>query len=113
MPLMLNRKKTAMSDRIRMDEKYQNLRHSPDSVACMLKDGIGPQAASMAQHQIALEAFMMLTADVLLCGDDVNKIRACVGNALRLACGSEFCEYYAMHERVLSAFPFLREGGAA
>ena len=102
-----------MSDRIRMDEKYQNLHQSPDAVACMLKDGIDPQAASMAQHQIALEAFMMLTADVLLCGDDVNKIRACVGNALRLACGSEFCEYYVMHERVLSAFPFLREGGAA
>lgn len=56
---------------------------------------------------------MMLTADVLLCGDDMNKIRACVGNALHLACGSEFCKYYAMHERVLSAFPFLREGGAA
>ncbi|MFH7813120.1 MULTISPECIES: hypothetical protein [Acetobacter] len=102
-----------MSDRIRMDEKYQNLHQSPDAVACMLKDGIDPQAASMAQHQIALEAFMMLTADVLLCGDDVNKIRACVGNALRLACGSEFCEYFVMHERVLSAFPFLREGGAA
>ena len=67
----------------------------------------------MTQHQIALEAFMTLTADILLCGDDGHKIRACIGNALQLACGAEFCEYYVMHERVLNAFPFLREGDMA
>lgn len=102
-----------MSDRIRMDEKYQNLHHSVECAILAIEEGATPEAAVAAQHQIALEAFMMLTADVLLCGDDMNKIRACVGNALHLACGSEFCKYYAMHERVLSAFPFLREGGAA
>ncbi|WP_156482742.1 hypothetical protein [Acetobacter cerevisiae] len=102
-----------MSDRIRMNEKYQNLHHSSECAVRMLDDGWDPKTTSTTQHQIALEAFMMLAADVLLCGDDLNKIRACVGNALQLACGSEFCEYYVMHERVLNAFPFLREGGVA
>lgn len=101
-----------MTNRIKIDEKYQAFQLSTECVELLLDQGEDPKRASMAQHQIALEAFMIFAAEVLLCGEDKDKIRSCVGNAMRLICGSEFCEYYAKRERVLNAFPFLREGSA-
>ncbi|MFT9400377.1 hypothetical protein [Acetobacter sp.] len=99
-----------MTNRIKIDEKYQAFQLSTECMALLIDEGEDPKRASMAQHQIALEAFMIFAAEILLCSDDQGKIRSCVGNAIRLICGNEFCEYYAKRERVLNAFPFLREG---
>lgn len=84
-----------MNDRNLMDNVYQTFRGNP---GC---------------EKAAKEAFMSFAADILMCGGDWQKTQECVGNALYLSCGHDEVRAYANKERILVAFPFLREGDAA